>query len=257
MKKLYIPLLLVIAMVISWITLGNKSNFSVILLNSEIAESSGITFYPKNNSLFVVEDEGTLFELNLTGEIIRTAYLGDFDLEGITIDMDRDILLIAVEGIDSILEVSPETLEVLGLYPVRRKYRGITVLEVDESRGLEGIVWHQGEVIVVNQSDVSDFSTKVDHSAIAKIERSGKIFYIVFYKQLTLPDASGLSVKGTELYLLHDKSDEISIYDLHTLAFKKLYSSPVSGEQEGITFDSDGNMYLAIEESGVYLIASH
>ena len=81
--------------------------FSMLNLNAKtiakIPEASGIVYVKKTNSLFVANDEGTIYELTKKGKILRKKFLGKYDLEGITYDKKNDKLLLAVEGDESIL----------------------------------------------------------------------------------------------------------------------------------------------------------
>ncbi|PLY04347.1 MAG: hypothetical protein C0625_16865 [Arcobacter sp.] len=90
---------------------------------AKIPEASGITYSKKSNSLFVVNDEGSIYELSLDGRILREKKLGKYDLEGITIDDENDLLLLAIEGDDSILVLSKKKFKEKKEISIKRKYK--------------------------------------------------------------------------------------------------------------------------------------
>ena len=51
-------------------------------------EPSGIVFSPGRGTLFVIDDEGAICELQLDGTLVKTKRINRADLEGITLDTD-------------------------------------------------------------------------------------------------------------------------------------------------------------------------
>jgi hypothetical protein len=103
-------------------------------------EPSGVVFCPGRNSLFLVGDEGDLAEIEPDGTLVKQAWLGDVDLEGVTVVPPSGPVYVAVEGQETILEVDPDTFEVLRQFPVERDFEGQTLLPPGGD-GLEAITF--------------------------------------------------------------------------------------------------------------------
>ena len=97
-----------------------SANAKVLTL---IPEASGITYVKKTNTLFVVNDEGILYELSLKGKILRKKKIGSYDLEGISFDSKNDLLILAIEGRDNILLVHRNNFHIKKEISVKRKYK--------------------------------------------------------------------------------------------------------------------------------------
>ncbi len=96
---------------------------------AKIDEASGIAYSQKSNSLYVVNDEGTIYEITTKGKILRKEKIGKYDFEGIAIDEQNDLLLVAVEGDDNILILDKENLKIKKEISIKRKYKGINLLK--------------------------------------------------------------------------------------------------------------------------------
>ena len=225
-----------------------------VFINTSIEEPSGIVYSQARNSLFVVDDEGFIFELTTNGVVLNQIHFEGLDLEGITLGKDPKTLLVALEGDDSILFVDMETLKINKELSINRYWKGIKILKKDKSHGLEGITQFDGRIFVLNQSYNTNPSQNPEDSSMifeVKEDPSGKELFIDFVIYSPFPDLSGICERDGLLYILSDDEDRILVYDISENAIIKQFNAPGEGDHEGITFDNQGNMYIAIDGKGV------
>jgi len=219
----------------------------------KIPEASGITYVDKSNSLFVVNDEGTLYELSKKGKIKRKIYLGDFDLEGITYDKSNDTLLLAVEGEESILVLDSDTLKIQKKVKIKRKFGKIKLLKKSKKAGLEAIAINEnGDIYLSNQSKKT-YKKKLKENAsvvfqINSLEKKkAKIIEVFNHGYI---DIAGMTFRDGYLYMTSDKKNLLIKYDLKNNKTIKKIKLPKSA-QEGICFDNHGNIYIADDNGRV------
>lgn len=220
---------------------------------AKIPEASGIVYSHVSNTLFVVNDEGTIYELTKDGHILREKKLGNYDLEGISIDEQRDYLFLAVEGNDSVLVLNKPTLEIQTEIPIKRRYKDIELLQKGND-GLEAIAFKDGKIYAANQSNKR--YPKNDSSVIVitdfdLYESKLKIKSII---PLKIKDISGLTFHKGFLYILSDKKNKIFKFDLDEEKIVKKIKLSKKHAQEGITFDDNGIMYIADDNGSVLKI---
>ena len=217
---------------------------------ASIPEASGICYASSSDTLFVVHDEGKVYEISKSGDILRHKFVGKYDFEGVACDSKKGLLYVAVEKDDSIFTLSMKSLEVLQKSAIRRTYNGKLLLKKDKKRGLEGISFDEDYFYVANQSKKA--YPKKDSSVIVKVKRklkkNMKIVGIIDPKH---PDISGLFVKGDILYMLSDTKNKLYAYSLKKKKIIKKYKLPKFA-QEGVTFDNSGNIYLADDNGAVF-----
>jgi len=158
----------------------NLGNIDRALFN----EPSGIAFHPGRGTLFVVGDEGDLGEMRPDGSWVRQVRLRSADFEGVTVDPATGLVYIVVEGEERILEIDPETFEVLREFAIQREFEGKTLLPPGGD-GVEAITFvpdrQGGTFYLANQGsgldDTGDASivveVKVPLRADPALERPG------------------------------------------------------------------------------------
>ncbi len=215
---------------------------------SKIPEASGICYAQKSDSLFVANDEGTLYEIDRDGKILQKKRLGNYDLEGVACGKNGKELFLALEKRDSILVVNQKTLKVKRIIKVKKKYRGIKVLKTNKN-GIEAITIDHNMIYLSNQS--SKKWPRNDSSVVVKVKKSDKakvaIKGIVDHGFI---DVAGLDIYKGELYMVSDEEDLLIKYDLKkdkVVWSKKL---PLFA-QEGIAFDNKGFVYFADDNGAV------
>jgi len=220
---------------------------------AKIPEASGICFVPTTNSLFVVNDEGTLYNIKKNGEIITKKHLGKYDLEGITYDIKNDRLLLAVEGDESILIVNRESLDVEKEIQIKRKFEKVNLLKKSKGSGIEAIaIDENGDIYLSNQSKITyKKKLKKNASVIFRIDsfdkKKTRITEIYNHGYI---DIAGMTFHKGYLYMTSDKENLLIKYDIKknkTIKKIKLKKSA----QEGIAFDDEDNIYIADDKGSI------
>ena len=235
------------------------------ICQTQIAEPSGITFHAIRKTVFVVSDEGELHEMRTDGRPVRSQSLKQTDLEGITVNPSTGLLYAVVEGDDAILEISPQTFEITRRFGINRGFEGRELLRKG-GMGLEAITFvpnashpEGGTFWVGNQS----FSLKpnrepsivcevvVPLSSTDPTPPEGKI---ISFFPLSIIDISGLAYDSAR-HCLIVVSDTTNLLVEVTRDGTVLRQHLLPGnDQEGITLDREGFMYIAQENGEVIKI---
>ena len=235
------------------------------ICQTQIAEPSGITFHAIRKTVFVVSDEGELHEMRTDGRPVRSQSLKQTDLEGITVNPSTGLLYAVVEGDDAILEISPQTFEITRRFGINRGFEGRELLRKG-GMGLEAITFvpnashpEGGTFWVGNQS----FSLKpnrepsivcevvVPLSSTDSTPPEGKI---ISFFPLSIIDISGLAYDSAR-HCLIVVSDTTNLLVEVTRDGTVLRQHLLPGnDQEGITLDQEGFMYIAQENGEVIKI---
>lgn len=225
-------------------------------INTSIEEASGIDYHVSRDTLFVVDDEGIIFEITKTGQILREKYLGDYDLEGITVNyLNDNELILAVEGDDSLLYLDVNTLEIVKNTSINRLFGKKQILKADEEYGIEGVHDFNGNIYVLNQSyNLNPIDVPEDPSMLFNVKEVNNEFKIQSVIHMPFPDLSGIAELNEQLYIISGDENLILVYDLQNNLIIEEAKIPVTGNQEGITFDLDGYMYIAVDGEGVFKI---
>lgn len=244
MKKIILGILLI---------MSTQNIFANIKTIAKVPEASGISYSKDSNTLFVVNDEGTIYELSTKGKILRKKKLGKYDLEGVAVDDKNDLLLLAVEGNDNILVLSKDKLKVKKEISIKRKYKGVKVLKKGAD-GIEGIALYKNKIYLSNQS--KKLYPKDDSSVIVIVpynlkKTKVKIENIINHK---ITDISGLTFYKDILFMISDNNNLLIQYDIKKHKIIKKYKLPRKFAQEGITFDKKGNLYIADDNGKVLKI---
>ncbi len=204
---------------------------------ASIPEASGISYCQNSNTLVVADDAGIYYEINPQGAILTQHKLGKYDLEGVV--CKEKAFIFAVEG-GSILKVSRATSEIKEL-----KIRGANAPKIGKKHGIEGIAKIGSDYYLTIQSK------KKKEKAIFIVVKLGANYAKV--KEVIehgIIDSSGMEWRNNKLYIVSDKKDKLYIYDLKQKKILKKIKLPKFA-QEGITFDNQGNVFLADDDGAV------
>ena len=235
------------------------------ICQTPIVESSGIAFHTIRKTIFVVSDEGELHEMRTDGRPVRSQSLKQTDLEGITMNPSTGLLYAVVEGDDAILEISPQTFEITRRFEINRDFEGRELLRKG-GMGLEAIAFvpidshpEGGTFWVGNQS----FSLKPNREPsvvcevavpLSSTNPSPPEGKIVSFFPLSIIDISGLAYDSSRRCLIV-VSDTTNLLVEVTRDGTVLRQHLLPGnDQEGITLDSEGFMYIAQENGEVIKI---
>ena len=192
---------------------------------AKIPEASGISISPKTNTLFVANDEGSIYEIDKKGKILRKKFLGKYDLEGVTCGKK---FLYFLDEQNMILKLSYE-------FKIIKKTK-IKDIKKDKKHGLEGITKYKNGFLISKQSSKSLFF----------VDKKGKVikkFHIGF------KDIAGLDVKGDILYIVSDRNDVLIEYDIKKEKIIKQTKLPKFA-QEGIAVGKN-NFFFADDNGRV------
>ena len=224
-------------------------------------EPSGIVYSASRGTLFVVGDEGDICELLLDGTLIGKKHINKADLEGITIDPATGLLYTIKEQSMMILEFHPDSLEPLRQFPIEATFGALIPARKNSNRGIEAITFAPdpghpsgGTFFIANQgwrtrhakgvAAVYEIAAPLQDSADAN-----PTAHMVRYFEPGISDLSGLHYDDRlqQLLLISDNHDTLMLLTTDG-EIRASYLLP--GEnQEGITLDSEGYLYIA-EDSG-------
>ncbi len=226
----------------------------------EIKDPSGICFHPQRKTLFVVSDEGQVYEMQTDGTpLFRQRLPGD--LEDITVDPATGLLYIPVEGADVILEYDPDRWEVVRRFPVNRQYGAnpeyLKKLTDQYDNGLEALVFvpdedhpEGGTFYAGNQEDPACLlELLVPLKSSQAPEAEARIIRVLPTK---IRDPGALYYDGRRklLYAVSD-SDNILLEISLDGRIRKEWAFPGNG-QEGLTWDDQGYFYIAQDPAGIF-----
>jgi len=215
---------------------------TVLLPVDGVREPSGIAYHAGRGSLFVVDDGGTLAEMQLDGRVIRTRRVGTADLEGVAVDPESGVLYLAVEGDDSVLVVDPESLDLLREYTLPR-LDGDTVLFAEGGNGIEAITAvGPGRLVVANQDDPP---------IVVEVELRDHAPRVVSHFRPDVTDLSALHWDGGRrlLLLVSDGANRLMAFSPDGV-LRASWSIP-GLDQEGLAVTPDGTAYVAQDRGGV------
>jgi uncharacterized protein YjiK len=222
-------------------------------------EPSGICWHSIRKTLFVAGDEGDICEIKTDGTLVKQKHLRDADFEGITFDPSSGLLYLAVEEEEAIVEVDPETFDILRQFSLPREFEGRTLLK-QGGEGLEGITFvpdpahpQGGTFYVANQAFT--LSNPQDISAIFQVEvplrtNTGPAKIIGYFEPGVI-DLSGLHCDpstGNILAICDSPNTIMEFSPAHKLL---RYCAFPGDNQEGITVDPDGFIYIAQDTGGI------
>ncbi len=222
-------------------------------------EPSGICWHSQRETLFLVGDEGDLCEIKTDGSLVKQKHIRDADFEGVTHDPSTGLLYVAVEEAEAIVEIHPDTFEVLREFSIPREFDGKTLLAAGKE-GIEAITFipdadHKegGVFYVANQAFT--LSDEQDISAVFQVElplrsRAGKA-KITGYFAPGVIDLSGLYYDSAAdtILVISDATNTILEYSRKG-ELLSIHAFP-GDNQEGITVDSDGFIYIAQDSGGI------
>jgi len=227
-----------------------------------IVEPSGICFHPLRKTLFVVSDEGELFEIETDGTPVSSVVIppGGLDLEGVTVHPRTGLLYLVVEGDDVVLEFDPDKKEITRMFPVNREYEGdpnFLQKKVEKfDNGLESIAFvpdedhpEGGTFYMGNQWDPSCIMEVLIPIESSQMETAEARILRILSLEIKDPAAMYYDPKTELLYIVND-ADNILV-EL-TLDGKIVNEYAFLGnDQEGIAWDEEGYLYIAQDSGGI------
>ena len=206
-------------------------------------------------------DEGDVCEIRPDGTLVKQKLIRPgADFEGVTHDPGTGLLYLAVEEVESILEVHPETFAILREFSIPRSFKGKTLLKAG-GEGIEGITFvpdpahaQGGLFYVANQAFT--LTNEQDISAVFQVElplrsQQGDAPQIVGYFSPGIIDLSGLyhDPQTGHIFVISDATNTIIEYSPdHELLSAHAFPGD---NQEGIAVDPNGFLYIAQDTGGI------
>ncbi|MFC1851769.1 SdiA-regulated domain-containing protein [candidate division CSSED10-310 bacterium] len=246
----------------SWFGNIDESNFR---------EPSGIVFHPHRATLFVVGNRGDIGEFTKKGALIKHKHLMDADFEGITVNPTTGLLYVAVEGDAKIIEVGPDDFSVRREFLIRRNFRGNMLLKPG-GQGINAITFvpdsslpQGGTFYLANQA--FKYDTTDDPSVIFEVSLPLKTLTQDRSKPYEVNIKRVFNIHVIDISALHYDSllDVIYVVSDATNTFFKMmrngklvisYAFP-GDNQEGITLDDEGYLYIAQDSGGIIKLKWH
>ncbi len=226
-----------------------------------IPEPSGICFHPGRGTLFVVSDEGRVYEMTKDGRPLASARVPG-DLEDITVDPATGRLYIIVEGDDVILEFEPDRREVTRRFPVNRAFDGRA--EFLEKRreaydnGIESLAFvsdprhpEGGTFYAGNQWDPSCVVELLVPLRSAAGDGEARILRVLPFR-MDDPSAIRYDARTRRLDILSDTDNILAEVTLGG-RLVRAYAFP-GDKQEGLAADDEGYLYIAQDSGGILKI---
>ncbi len=225
----------------------------------EVNEPSGICWHASRRTLFVVGDEGDIYELTADGALAKKKRIQPADFEGVTYDPATGLLYVVIEEEEAILEIDPETFEVLREFTLPREFQGRTLLRAG-GEGVEALTFlpdpghPEGGVFYVGNQAFT-LSDEQDISAVFLMElplrtRVGEP-RITGYFSPGIIDLSGLYYDpATDRILLISDATNLLLEYSRDHRLLSVYAFP-GDNQEGVTVDPDGYVYIAQDSGGI------
>ena len=204
---------------------------------ASIPEASGISYCQDSNTLVVADDEGAYYEITPNGAILSQHKLGKYDLEGVVCEENNFIF--AVET-GSILVVSRSNADVKKL-----KIKGKKAPKLNKNAGIEGIAKIGSKYYLTVQT--KEDKKKAEFIVVKLGNKHAKVKEIIHHGII---DSAGMELFNKKLYITSDKKNKLYVYDLKNNKILKKVKLPKFA-QEGITFDKQGNVYLADDNGAV------
>ena len=216
-----------------------------------IEEPSGISYHPTRKTLFVVSDEGDLFEIETDGSPVHEWRISG-DLEAVTVDPSSGFVYIVVEGDDVILEFDPDLQKISRRFPINREFQGNPAFlqkSAGYDNGVESIAFvpddkhpEGGTFFIGNQWDPPVIAELlVPIRTCEGLSAEAKIIRVLPFK---IDDPAAMFYDPIKRRL-NIVSDADNILVELTLDGKLVAEYAfLADNQEGITWDEDRNLYI-------------
>jgi uncharacterized protein YjiK len=218
-----------------------------------VPEASGVAYHAGRGTLFVVGDEGHLVELGLDGRVRRTERLGELDLEGVAVGPGGRVYCVNEASPPKLLEIDPETFEVLREIKIDPDWHGRRVICRHENDGLEGLCWvpEDEAFYCLNQ----DRPPRIVRIELPRREGEAKIRGVIDLDR-AVPWGSDLAWDSRSGHFLIAQAGKRHVPGaLHEVSRegRLLRSLSIPGRgQEGFALGPDGSVFIA-EEDGPLL----
>jgi len=224
-------------------------------------EPSGIVYHAARGTLFVVGDEGDICEIETDGTPVKQTHVRDGDFEGVTYNPATGLLYVAVEGEERILEIHPDDFRVLREFQIERSYKGVELLKPG-GQGIEAIAFvpdsahpEGGTFYLANQGfalhPTEDPSVIVEVVVPLKSDAKAAAARGVRALHVGVLDIAAMhyDTASGHIYIVSDATN--TLFEMDTSGkLLRGWAFPCDN-QEGITVDPQGFLYVAQDHGGI------
>lgn len=227
----------------------------------DLDEPSGIVFHAGRGTLFVVDDDGDLAEIQRDGSPVKEGEIEDADFEGVTYNPATGLLYAVVEKEARIIEINPDDFGIEREITIEPVLDEKTVLHSGEN-SVESITFapnpdHPEEgTFFITSSAKEEPDDEAAASNIIEVEVPLQNFSgensearIINVFPLNVVDLSGLHYdpENDRLYVISDTTNTF-LEITRSGEVLKAYAFP-GKNQEGVTVDDEGFLYY-VQDSG-------
>ncbi|OJW77854.1 MAG: hypothetical protein BGO69_00060 [Bacteroidetes bacterium 46-16] len=194
----------------------------------KVPEPSDVVYDEETGHLFVVSDNGLLYECEASGKVIRRSPDKGMDFEGI--EVKGDYLYISDESPRTIYKYNKKTLKIENTYHV--PYFGA------RNSGFESITYNATKhcfVLVSEKNPIKIFEYNEDFQSLRD------------YSFHAARDISSARWYKGQMYLLSDEDMCIFRCDPNTYEVKEKFKIDILNP-EGLTFDKTGNVIISADD---------
>lgn len=198
-------------------------------IHIEIPEPSDICLHPNGDKLFIVSDDGFLFETDLEGKIIRKADYKGLDCEAVHADENHVYVVEEFSRRIRVFDINNLTL----IRTVMLKYDG------GRNSGYEAMTYNKAKrkfVLFTEKRPIYLYELDEDLNKVNEIDLS----------KLSR-DVSAATYYNDHLWVLGDEAMTVYKLNPNTYEVLKSWSVPIINP-EGLTFDLQGNMLILSDD---------
>ncbi|MBT5529955.1 MAG: hypothetical protein HOK35_12410 [Cytophagia bacterium] len=192
----------------------------------QIEEPSGLAYSKDKLSLYTVSDQGKIYQISLTGDVLRELPFKGDDFEGITVDSETSEICICEEREGNLIK-----LDSIGVF--QSTY---DILQTPGNSGLEGLTYnHSDEVYYMLKEKMQGTLIKYD-------VKSNSVTQLVLG---FAHDYSGLFYHhiSNTIWIVSDESRTLTRCTTEGIALK-IYDLPISGVEGIVVNDDETEAYV-------------
>lgn len=196
----------------------------------KVKEPSDVCVTPNGNSLYIVSDNGVLFETDMEGKILRQAAFTGYDFEGV--HSDENYVYVADEMTRTIHIYDHKDLKLQR--SVKVPYSG------GRNHGYESITYNKKKntlILITEDNPIWIFELDSDYKVKNEIKFKGA------------RDISAATWHNDALWFLSDEDRTVFKINPETYEIMASWSIPVLNP-EGIAFDGSDRMIIASDDLG-------
>ncbi len=236
-----------------WAILGEPERFAA----PGVKEPSGVAFSTVRGSLFVVGDEGSLVEIDPAGKLIATLPMGG-NLEDVALHTPSGRLVLLSEKKGELIVFDPATGQRTGKFRIDAAAL-LGEASADKNQGFEGLAFRSdpsqpggGVFYLVHQRKPALMVAL----AFDPLSPSGSLGAASVLSRSKIGDREDLTAVTYDaaidrLFVIADSKDRIAMLSISGVEEAEIVLPGV--QQEGLTFDAAGNLWIADDRAGLLL----